>query len=48
MVRILLSTRLGEKRVTQAELARMTGYVLTRLVNFTTRLQPRSVWIIWT
>ncbi len=25
MIRILLSTRLGEKRVTQAELARMTG-----------------------
>ena len=39
MVRILLSTRLGERKWTQADLSRMTGIRPIRSVSFIMRSQ---------
>lgn len=39
MIRILLSTRLGERRMTQSELARVTGFAVRPSMSCTTTLQ---------
>ena len=47
MIRILLSTRLGERRMTQTELARATGIRAQTINELYHDLQKESVLTIW-
>lgn len=48
MIRILLSTRLGERRMTQSELARATGIRSQTINELYHVLQSESAWMIST